>query len=207
TGKRDFGRALAVDLDRAAAELGEPAALVLAVRPEVRLDHHRGRPRRQRPQQFHGGAAEPPRPGQIRLRGAEHVVQRLLDRVLGEQRVAERGGERPGQARLPRPRRSRDVHQPPLSHYGLLPHHQPLPRSAPHRPAPHPADARPAHHKRDTRREAMSTRSGYLSWFPWAPVQRPPPASGEPPPTSGRKSATRRKPTAPRPTAPDRREP
>jgi hypothetical protein len=82
----DLGRALAVHLDGPPAERGEAgelAALQLAVRPEVRLDHHRGRVGRQPPQQLHRGAAEPAGPGQIRFRRAERVVQRLLERVLG----------------------------------------------------------------------------------------------------------------------------
>jgi hypothetical protein len=114
-GEGDLGGTPAVHLDRAdpnLGEAGEPAALVGAVRPEVRLDDHVARAARQCPQQLHRGRAEPLRPGQVGLAVAgliEHVVQRLLDHVLGDERVPELRGQRHGEACLSRAGGAGDV--------------------------------------------------------------------------------------------------
>ena len=55
----EFGRAGAVHLDWVCGKAGQLGAFVLAVGPEVRLDHHGRSVGGQCPQQFHRGGAEP----------------------------------------------------------------------------------------------------------------------------------------------------
>jgi len=80
------------------------------LRAEIRFEHDGGTVRRERPEHSHRSSAHSARELSVARKTVHRDEERFLDVVLGEERKAEKRGERARDGGFARPGRARDQH-------------------------------------------------------------------------------------------------